>query len=93
MSAEDFEGIKQLAKANHATRVAKTPQRLKYAIEELARNGITHKVCNETTGQINCYLNGTTLTFYARTGKIQGYENQRGIKAFIRICRAESEKK
>lgn len=94
MSREDFEGLKQLAKANHDARVAKTPQRLKYAAEQLERNGITYKVCNETTGQINCYFaNGTVLTFYAGTGKIKGYEQQRGIKTFIQICIAERDRK
>jgi len=94
MSREDFEGLRQLAKANHDARVAKTPQRLKYAVEQLNRNGITYKVCCETTGQINCYFaNGTVLTFYAGTGKIKGYEQQRGIKSFIRICIAERDRK
>ena len=94
MSREDFEGLRQLAKANHAARVAKTPQRLKYAAEQLERNGISYHICNETTGQINCYfLNGTVLTFYAGTGKIKGYEHQRGIKEFIRMCVAERDRK
>ena len=93
MSREDFEELRRLAKANYDARVAKIPQRLKYAVEELDRNRITHKVCNEITGQINCYFaNGTVLTFYAGTGKIKGYAC-RGIKAFIRICKAESERK
>lgn len=92
MSAEDFEGIKRLAKANHASRIAKNPQRLRYAAEQLDRTGITFKVCNETTGQINCkFANGTTLTFYAGTGKIKGYE-QRGIKNFIKLCKMERDK-
>lgn len=94
MSREDFEGLRQLAKANHDARVAKTPQRLKYATEQLDRNNITYKVCNDTTGQINCYFaNGIVLTFYAGTGKIKGYEQQRGIKSFIRICVAERDRK
>ena len=94
MSREDFEGLRQLAKANHNTRVAKTPQRLKYATEQLDRNGITYKVCNETTGQINCYFQTVTvLTFYAGTGKIKGYEHQRGIKSFIKICITERDRK
>lgn len=94
MSREDFEGLRRLAKANHGARVAKTPQRLKYATEQLERNCISYKICNNTLGQINCYfLNGTVLTFYAGTGKIKGRENQRGIKAFIKICAKERNKK
>ncbi len=93
MSREDFEGVRQLAKENHDARVAKTPQRLKYATEQLERNGISYKICNDTTGQINCYfLNGTVLTFYAGTGKIKGCENKRGIKSFIRMCTKERDK-
>lgn len=93
MSREDFEGVRQLAKENHDARVAKTSQRLKYATEQLERNGISYKICNDTTGQINCYfLNGTVLTFYAGTGKIKGCENKRGIKSFIRMCIKERDK-
>lgn len=53
-------------------------------------------MCNgsNTTGQINCYfLSGTVLTFYAGTGKIKGYKTQRGIKAFIKICVKERDRK
>lgn len=85
MSREDFEGLKQLAKENHAKRIAQNPQRLKYACEQLKKNGIAFKVCNEETCQINVYTaDGNVFTFYAGTGKIQGYE-ARGIKAFINL--------
>ena len=94
MSREDFEGLRHIAKANHDARVAKTPQRLKYATEQLERNGISYKICNDTTGQINCYFaNGKILTFYAGTGKIKDYENRRGIKTFIRLCVKECDKR
>jgi pimeloyl-CoA synthetase len=83
---EYFEPYKEL----HKQRVAKNPERLEYAVKLLKENGITFKVCNETTGQINCYFaNGKCLTFYAGTGKIQGYKNARGIRTFIRICQGE----
>ena len=87
MSAEDFEGIKILAKQNHRSRVAKTPERVKYAISQLEKAGVEYKVCNQVTGQINAKtVRGKTLTFYAGTGKIAG-RNERGIANFIRICR------
>lgn len=93
MSREDFEGLKQLAKENHKERITKNPQRLQYATEQIHQNGITYKVCNEVTGQINCYFaNGKILTFYAGTGKIKGCENKRGIKSFIRMCTKERDK-
>lgn len=79
-----FEPYKEM----HKQRVAKNPQRLEYAIKQLKENGITFKVCNETTGQINCYFaNGNILTFYAGTGKIKGHDRIRGIHAFINLCK------
>lgn len=83
---EFFEPYKEL----HKQRVAENPQRLEFAVNLLKENGITFKVCNETTGQINCYFaNGKCLTFYAGTGKIQGYKNLRGIHNFVRLCKGE----
>lgn len=83
---EFFEPYKEL----HKQRVAENPQRLENAVKILKDNGITFKVCNETTGQINCYFaNGNCLTFYAGTGKIQGYKNLRGIHNFVRLCNGE----
>ena len=79
-----FEPYKEM----HKQRVAKNPQRLEYAIKLLKENDITFKVCNETTGQINCYFaNGNVLVFYAGTGKIQGYDRIRGIHALVRLCK------
>lgn len=90
MSREDFEGIREYARQQHRDRVAKTPERLAYAVKLLKDNEITFKVCNETTGQINAYFaNGKCLTFYVGTGKIQGYENLRGINNFLRLCKGE----
>lgn len=83
---EFFEHYKDL----HKQRVAENPQRLEFAVKTLRENGITFKVCNETTGQINCYFaNGKCLTFYAGTGKIQGYKNLRGIHNFVRLCKGQ----
>lgn len=90
MSREDFEGIRELAKKQHQERVAKNPQRLAYAVQKLKENGITFKVCDERSAQINAYFaNGKHLTFYAGTGKIQGYKNLRGIDAFLKLCKGE----
>lgn len=83
---EFFEPYKEM----HKQRVAQNPQRLEYAVKLLKENGITFKVCNETTAQINAYFaNGKCLTFYAGTGKIQGYKNLRGIHNFVRLCKGE----
>lgn len=64
-----------------------TPARLEYAKKMLNENNITYKVCNEQTGQINCFLsNGQIMIFYAGTGKIKGYEHARGIHNFVKLC-------
>lgn len=81
-----FEGYKEL----HKQRVAQNPKRLEYAVKLLKDNDIKFKVCNEQTAQINCYFaNGKCLTFYAGTGKIQGYKNLRGIHNFLRLCKGK----
>ena len=83
---EYFEAYKQM----HKERVAKNPQRLAYAVQKLTENGITFRVCDERSAQINAYFaNGKCLTFYAGTGKIQGYKNLRGIDNFIKLCKGE----
>lgn len=85
---ESFDGGYHLyAEEKHRERVAKNPKRLEYAKKVLTENGITFKVCNEATAQINCYVNGKVLTFYAGTGKIQGHSSIRGINSFVRLCK------
>lgn len=80
---EFFEPYKEM----HRQRVAKNPDRLEYAIEQLENNAIFYKVCNKQTGQINCVLDdGSIITFYAGTGKIQGHTRIRGIHALVRLC-------
>jgi hypothetical protein len=82
---ECFEPYKEL----HKQRVAKNPERLKYATQALDKNDIAYKVCNEQTAQINCYLaSGKVITFYAGTGKIQGYY-ARGIHNLVKICKGQ----
>lgn len=84
MSREDWDGIREHARRQHQERVAKTPQRLEYATKLLKENNISFIVHHDATGQINAYFeNGRCLTFYAGTGKIKGYDNIRGIKAFV----------
>lgn len=77
----------ELYKVMHKKRVAKTPSRIEFAENLLKQNGIEYKICNASTGQINVYIGNKCLTFYAGTGKIQGYTNARGIEAFVSICR------
>ena len=87
MSREDFEGIKQLAKENHAKRVADNPNRIQFAIEQFEKHNIEHSLKNEQIGHFHCRRKSDDklFQFYAGTGKIQGYENKRGIHNLIRL--------
>ncbi len=87
MSREDFEGLKELAKQNHAERVSKNSDRIKYAIEQFKKNNIEYVLKNEQTGHFHCYRKSDDklFQFYAGTGKIMGFENKRGIHALIKI--------
>lgn len=94
MSREDFEGLRELAKQNHIERVAKTPDRIKYAIEQFEKNNIEYVLKNEKTGHFHCYrkCDDKLFQFYAGTGKIMGLENKRGIHAFIKILNDQEAK-
>ena len=59
-----------------------------YATEKLIKNGIEHRVCNKTTAQINAVdRNGKVQVYYARSGKIRGKEDIKGINNFVRLCK------
>lgn len=87
MSREDFEGIKELAKKNHADRVAKNPDRIAYAIEQFEKHGIEYSLKNAQIGHFHCRRKSDDklFQFYAGTGKIQNEKRKRGIHALIRI--------
>lgn len=87
MSKEDFEGIKQHAKEQHANRVANNPNRIQYAIEQFEKHNIEYVLKNETTGHFHCRRKSDDklFQFYAGTGKIMGFENKRGIHALIKL--------
>ena len=91
MSKEDFDGIKKLAKQNHVERVAKTPDRIAYAIQQFESHGIEYALKNEQTGHFHCHRKSDDklFQFYAGTGKIQGEKNRRGIHALIRMLDQE----
>ena len=89
MSAEDFEGVRELAKQNHAERVAKNPERVEYAIKQLEANNIEYALKNPSNGHFHAWdLNGNLHQFWASTGKIIG-SNQRGIHNFIKILKRD----
>lgn len=65
-------------------------ERLEYAEKLLKENNIKYKVCNKDIAHIQAYnKDGKLFNFWARTGKIQGFE-QRGIKNFIKLLKGNS---
>ena len=87
MSREDFEGIREHAKEQHAKRVADNPNRTQYAIEQFKNHEIEYTLKNEQTGHFHCRRKSDDklFQFYAGTGKIMGFENKRGIHSLIRL--------
>lgn len=93
MSREDFEGIRQHAKEQHDKRVADTPRRVAYAIEQFKKHGIRYELKNANLGHFHCWRkrDGERFQFYASTGKIMGCNTFRGIHQFIKILTAGAE--
>lgn len=84
-----FKALKEDLKERHDKRVADTPRRVQFAVEQLEKNEIEYAVKNESTGHIHAWRksDGKLFQFWAGTGKILGQENKRGIHAFISIVR------
>lgn len=89
MGREDFEDIREYCKKRHSERVEKNPDRIKYAIEQFEKNNIEYVLKNEVTGHFHCRRRSDDklIQFYAGTGKIQGFENARGIHTLIKILK------
>ena len=87
MSKEDFEGIREHARQQHAERVAKNPERIEYAIKQFRAHDIEYRLKNPTTGHFHCRRKSDDklFEFYAGTGKIKGEEDKRGIHALVRM--------
>ena len=91
MSSEDFEAIRELAKKHHDERVAKTPQRIEYAIQQFKKNNINFILKNSTTGHFHCFDKFDNLfQFWCSTGKIY-YDNkvakERNFKSNVKYLR------
>lgn len=73
------------AQQKHAERVAKTSDRVAYAIKQLESHGIEYVLKNPTTGHFHCRRKSDDqlIQFYAGTGKIMGVNDKRGIHALI----------
>lgn len=82
---EVFDAIKEECKERHDKRIAKTPERIEYAIKQFNKNDIKYELKNEAIGHFHCWRksDGKLYQFWAGTGKILGYRN-RGIKLLVR---------
>lgn len=90
---ESFDGGYHLyAKKLHKERVAKTPERIEYAIQQFEAHGIKYALKNSQTGHFHCWRksDGKIFQFYAGTGKIMGM-NIRGINAVINLLERDNE--
>ena len=71
MSKEDFEGIKQYAKEQHAKRVADNPNRVQYAIQQFEKHNIEYALNTVRAMQSEikdrCIKGGIYPAFVART--------------------------
>lgn len=84
---EIWDALRDQGKKNHADRLAKNPDRVNYAIAQFEKAEIEYSLKNPTTGHFHCRRKSDDrlIQFYAGTGKIQGFENQRGIHALLKI--------
>lgn len=85
---ESFDGGYHLyAEEKHKERVAKNPDRIEYAINQFEAHNIEYVLKNAQTGHFHCRRKSDDklFQFYAGTGKIQGFNNVRGIHNLIKI--------
>lgn len=93
--------LKELGEQNHKERVAKTPERIEYAIKRFNKEGIKWTLKNKSIGHFHIFDEyGNLFQFWAGTGKIwfdrktkdarhfnTFYEDFRGIDACIKIVK------
>lgn len=82
-----WRGVQPMLKQKHDERVAKTPDRIAFAIKQFEANNIEYQLKNPATGHFHCYRKSDDklFQFYAGTGKIQGYDRVRGIHALVNL--------
>lgn len=95
--------LRELAKKNHQERVAKTPDRIEYAIKRFKNEGLKFTLKNSTIGHFHCFdKEGNLFQFWASTGKIYfdnktrkardfkfALERYMGIENCIKIIKGE----
>jgi predicted aspartyl protease len=87
-----YEAVRDAVRVKYKARLAKTPNRIQYAITQFQKYDIEFALKNETTGHFHCRrkFDNQLFQFYAGTGKIQGLENARGINALLEILTHET---
>lgn len=83
---ETFDGGYHLyAEEANKKRVAKTPDRVQYAIKQFEKHDIEYQLLNLSSGHFHCRRkrDDKLFEFWAGTGKIKGYENH-GIHLLIK---------
>ena len=97
----EMESLKELANQNHQERVAKTPDRIEYAIKRFEEENIKYTLKNKSIGHFHLRDSEDNLfQFWASTGKIwfdkktkdvrgfnSFYKDARGIEACIKIVK------
>ena len=80
-------GYSEYAKQRHKERVAKTPERIRYAIQLFEQHGIWYELKDAERGHFHVWRqrDGKLFNFFAGTGKIAGYDRARGVHTLVRM--------
>lgn len=83
--SEYWQDVRPILKKKHQERIAKTPSRIEYDIQQFENNEIKYQLKNESIGHFHCWRksDGKLFQFWAGTGKILGY-NKRGIHLLVK---------
>ena len=86
MRDEIWDMQKAVSKQIHDERVAKTPDRIAFAIKMFEKYDIDFSLKNQATGHFHCYRksDGKLFQFWTGTGKILE-RNERGIHSLLNI--------
>lgn len=85
----DWKELTQIKKEQHDARVAKTPQRIEYAINQFNKFNIKFELKNKIIGHFHVFSReGKLYNFYASTGKIVGEDSKRGLSWMLKLVNA-----
>ena len=78
--------LQDIGRQRHVQRVAKTPQRIAYAVHRFEQLQVKYSLKNPTTGHFHVWSqDGVRMQFWAGTGRIMGEEKHRGIDALATL--------